>query len=192
MLQSLSSAGPAASVPLPTRGATTQELLVAEPDATKLRAALKLRLTRAIATSAAGMPAPKLISGPNGRYVAVPFVRTVRPDGCERIFWGEASEPFAVAATFDPDAARPSLIEMPSLADAKRGIARGASFDMPPDLADLMNGLNSSDATQAMMTGKGSQGPGLGIRFICSFSLPAITICAMKGAMSPLPLWCQS
>jgi hypothetical protein len=68
---------------------------------------------------------------------------------------------------------------MPDLSDAKKGLARGASFDMPPGLANLMNGLNSSAAQQAMMTGAGGSTGGLGIRFICSFSLPAISICAM-------------
>jgi hypothetical protein len=122
---------------------------------------------------------PKLTSGPAGRYFVVPFVRTVKPDGCEKIFWGTPSDPFAVASAFDPDAARPSLIEMPSLADAKKGAARGATFDLPPDLANLMNGLSNNQATQNMMTGKSGPSGGLGIRFLCSFSLPVITICAM-------------
>ena len=34
------------------------------------------------------VPVPKLTSGPAGRYFVVPFVRTDRPDGCERIHWG--------------------------------------------------------------------------------------------------------
>jgi hypothetical protein len=154
-------------------------LLVLESVATQLRAALRLRLAQAVATSSVALPVPKLASGPNGRYFVVPFVRTVRPDGCERINWGNPSDPFAVAAAFDPDAARPSLIEMPSLADARRGAARGATFDMPPDLADLMNGLSNNSATQNMLKGSGSSSGGLGIRFLCSFSLPVITICAM-------------
>ena len=106
-------------------------------------------------------------------------MRTLRPDGCERIYWGQSSDPFAVAAAFDPDAARPVLIEMPDLAEAKKGLARGATFDLPPSLADLVNGLSSSSAVQSMWNGSGGPSGGLGIRFLCSFSLPAITICAM-------------
>ena len=68
---------------------------------------------------------------------------------------------------------------MPDLADAMKGSARGASFSMPPKLADLANGLTTSSAISAFMgTGKPPSG-GLGIGYICSFSLPAISICAM-------------
>ena len=59
------------------------------------------------------------------------------------------------------------------------GAARGASFDLPSDLADLVNGLNSNTAVQKMWSGGGGPSASLGIRFICSFSLPVITICAM-------------
>jgi hypothetical protein len=154
-------------------------LLVVETVAAQFRAALRLRLVQAVAASSAALPVPKLASGPSGRYFVVPFVRTIRPNGCEHIYWGSPSDPFAVAAAFDPEAARPSLIEMPSLADAKKGMARGATFDMPPDLADLMNGLTSNSAVQSMWSGGGGPSGGLGIRFLCSFSLPVITICAM-------------
>jgi len=169
------------STPLPASGklqAGAQSLLVVETVAAQIRAALRLRLVNAQAASSTAMPVPKLVSG-DGRYFVVPFLRTVRPDGCTRIYWGQPSGPFAVAAAFDPDAARPSLIEMPSLTDAKKGLARGAAFDIPPDLADLMNGLTSSSAVQKMWSGGGGPSGGLGIRFLCSFSLPVITICAM-------------
>jgi len=159
--------------------AGAQNILVIETVAAQIRAALRLRLVNAQAAASSAMPVPKLVSGPNGRYFVMPFLRTVRPDGCIRIYWGPPSEPFAVAAAFDPDAARPSLIEMPGLADAKKGLARGAAFDIPPDLADLMNGLASSSAVQKMWSGGGPPSGGLGIRFLCSFSLPVITICAM-------------
>ncbi len=176
VLSALVEADPTATVAMP---AGTPNVLVVESVAAQLRAALRLRLAQAIATSSGDMPIPKLASGPGGRYFVVPFVRTICPNGCERINWGSPSDQFAVAAAFDPDAARPALIEMPDLSDAKRGLSRGASFDMPPALANLVNGLNSSAATQAMMSGSGSSSGGLGIRFICSFSLPAISICAM-------------
>lgn len=172
LLTSLMKSDPTASVAMAD---TSLNLLVIETVATKLRAALRLRLAQAIATASGDMPIPKLASGPAGRYFLVPFVRTICPDGCERINWGARSDPFAVAAAFDPDAARPTLIEMPDLSDARRGLARGASFDMPPALANLVNGLNSS----ALMAGNGTLPGGPGIRFICSFSLPAISICAM-------------
>jgi hypothetical protein len=185
LLATLMSADPASTTPIslpPSQylQAGGGNLLVVESVAAQVRLALRLRLVQALTTSSSALPVPKLISAQNGgSYFVVPFVRTVRPDGCERIWWGQPSDAFAVAAAFDPDAARPSLIEMPSLADAKKGAARGASFDLPPDLADLVNGLNSNSAVQTMWSGGGGPSGGLGIRFICSFSLPVITICAM-------------
>jgi hypothetical protein len=146
LLATLMNTDPASTTPIalpPSQylQAGGSNLLVVENTAAQMRLALRLRLVQSLVASSSALPIPKLTSGPTGRYFVVPFVRTVRPDGCERIWWGTASDPFAVAAAFDPDAARPSLIEMPSLADAKKGSARGATFDLPPDLADLMNGL---------------------------------------------------
>lgn len=181
LLKALMKAAPQDRGPLPATAEVPANvgLLVIEGVAAQIRAAMRLRLAQAIATSTAAMPVPKLTSGPSGRYFLVPFVRTVKPDGCPRISWGAPSEPFAVAAAFDPDAARPSLIEMPGLADAKKGLARGATFDMPPDLANLANSLSNNAAVQAMWGGNGSAPGGGGIRFVCSFSLPVISICAM-------------
>jgi hypothetical protein len=153
-------------------------LLVVESVAAQIRTALS-QILAPVPTSASTLPTAKLISGPNGSYAVVPFVRVVRPDGCEKIFWGAPSAPFAVAAMFDPDAARPTLIEMPDLADAMKGSARGASFSMPPKLADLANGLTTSSAISAFMSKGTPPSGGLGIGYICSFSLPAISICAM-------------
>ena len=166
---------PPASVAFPPGGGN---LLVSESVAAQLRDALRMRAAQATATASSAVPVAKLVSGPNGRYVVVPFVRTICPNGCEKVFWGTPSDPFAVAAMFDPEASRPTLIEMPDLADAKKGLVRGASFNLPPSLADLVTGLNGKDSATGMLQGN-APGGGLGIGFICSFSLPAISICAM-------------
>lgn len=182
LLAALNSAYPSGPVTLPTiapLNASPISLLVVEAVASSLRAALQQRMIQAATVSAAEAPTPKLVSGPAGSYVAVPFVRVMRPNGCEKVFWGAASAPFAVAAMFDPDAARPVMIEMPDLKDAMKGSAKGASFKMPPGLADLANGLTSNSAISDLFN-KGTQpSGGLGIGYICSFSLPVISICAM-------------
>ncbi len=154
-------------------------LLVLESTAAKLRDALRQRLAQAISASSSALPVAKLTSGPSGSYVVVPFVRTICPNGCEKISWGSPSEPFAIAALFDTDAARPTLIEMPDLDDARKGFARGATFKLPPKLADLANGLSTSSAVNALWNSGKQPSGGLGIGYICSFSLPAISICAM-------------
>jgi hypothetical protein len=170
--------GPVSLPAAPGLPAGSANLLVSATVAAQLQGALRLR--QAQAATADAMPTPRLTSGPAGRYAVVAFARTIRPDGCERIYWSQPSAPFALAALFDPAAARPSLIEMPDLADARKGLARGASFKLPANLADLVNGLSNSAATKAMWNGSGSApSGGLGIGFICSFSLPVISICAM-------------
>jgi hypothetical protein len=183
LLASLTQGEPTDDVALPASApvdAGARNLLVTEADAAQWRAALKARLTRAVIAVNKTLPAPKLVSGFPSRYFVQPFVRVLRPDGCECPFWGKPSEVFAVAAFFDTSAARPRLIEMPDLADAQAGLAQGATFNLPPKLADLVNSLGSSSAAQNLWKGSAGQGSGgLGLRFICSFSLPAIMICAM-------------
>jgi hypothetical protein len=182
LMKSLTKSDPTQNATLPESAPVASQacnLLVVESAAAQLRAALKARLVHNIAATTASLPLPKLISGGPARYVATPFVRVNRGDGCECPYWGAPSEAFAVAAFFDPAAARPRLIEMPDLSDALQGAARGASFDMPPGLADLVNSFSTADAAQGLLKGGGGQPTKLGLRFICSFSLPAIMICAM-------------
>ncbi len=182
LLASLTQRGDSSAVTLPSSAPTSakaRNLLVSEAAATQLRAALKARLTKAVVSANKTLPVAKLASGYPTRYFVQPFVRVLRPDGCECPFWGKPSEVFAVAAFFDSSAARPRLIEMPAISDAKAGLAQGATFDLPPDLADLVNSLGSSSAAQDLWKGSVSSSGGLGLRFICSFSLPAIMICAM-------------
>ena len=181
LLSSLNEAYPTGTVELSAANGLPDfpfNLLVVENVAAQIRAALSQRES-SDAASPSTLPTAKLISGPTGSYAVVPFVRVVRPDGCEKTFWGAPSLPFAVAAMFDPDAARPTLIEMPDLADAMKGSACGASFSMPPKLADLANGMSTSSAIGAFLKSGALPPSGLGIGYICSFSLPAISICAM-------------
>ena len=103
----------------------------------------------------------------------------VNDAGKEQIQWADEqcrSLQFRVAAPFDPEASRPSLIPMPSLRDLKRGLAKGASILTPGDTFDLINGLNLKKGASEDVVG---EGPKLGIQWICSFSLPVITLVAM-------------
>ena len=68
---------------------------------------------------------------------------------------------------------------MPSLADLKRGLAKGASMITPPDTFNLMNSLKLNKGAGPDALPDSEPGPGLGIQWICSFSLPVITLVAM-------------
>jgi hypothetical protein len=79
-----------------------------------------------------------------------------------------------VAAPFDPEASRPQTIQMPTLADLKRGLAKGVTFLAPKDLADKLKTVSMDIPPEEK-----ASGGGLGMDWIISFSLPVINICAM-------------
>jgi len=128
------------------------------------------------------IPLPKFTQNAADLYQILPFVRTKNDCGCEVIHWGEAgsrSVGFRVAAPLDPEASRPALIQMPSLGDLRRGLAKGAAMITPADTFDLMNKLKLSKGASADAVPEDTSGDGLGIQWICSFSLPVITLVAM-------------
>jgi hypothetical protein len=171
------STAPTDSVQLPSQYVSSGVgLLIGETDAAALRSALQLRLAAAWTIAVGQFPVAKYPPG-DTQFMVRPFVRTIRTDGCERIYWGNYSAPFVLATAFDPDATRPVLIQMPELDDAKRGMARGAAFAMPPKLAGLVNSLTGKQSVQDTIDGNQPQGLQLGM--ICSFSIPIITISAM-------------
>jgi hypothetical protein len=96
---------------------------------------------------------------------------------CDPII-SQPSAYFIFAKVFDTDApARKIRIEMPSigLKDLRKH-KRGVAFQLPPDLNNLLNRVNSG-----MLKGGGlaDAGAPLGIAMICTFSIPIITICAL-------------
>lgn len=100
------------------------------------------------------------------------FVRAVVGPGCSpQIVWSDDSEPFRILPWWDGDGPV-AQIKLPDLANLKR-IKPSVSFAMPPALADLLNG-----DMKKLKDGEKSGGPAMGIYWLCSFSIPAITICA--------------
>lgn len=116
---------------------------------------------------------PRYQQNPGDSYYIKPFVRYRDDKGCEQIVWGGNSEAFRVAAPFDPEASRPQAIQMPKLSDLKRGLAKGATFIAPKDLAATLKNIGLE------MPPTEKNGNSFGLEWIISFSLPVITICAM-------------
>lgn len=116
-------------------------------------------------------------SGVEARYVVRAFIR-LKPDhpGCPgRLVWSDYSEPFTIAPWFESSGAPVPVIPLPDLMDRAQ-LARvrpTVAFALPPRLAALLR----TDAKD-LRDGKGSGGNGLGLGWICSFSLPIITLCA--------------
>jgi hypothetical protein len=163
-------------------GTIELSLLITQSDAQEIRALLGQRLREQTLAKVREIPLPKFTQGAGDLYQIAIFVRSLNDEGKEQIQWADArarSIPFRVAAPFDPEASRPALIQMPTLADLKRGLAKGVSILTPGDTFDLMNSLKLGKGATPDAVPDEEPGPGLGLQWICSFSLPVITLVAM-------------
>lgn len=162
-------------------GSLAYSLYMTPGDAQEIRHVLDQRVLDHATSNAQEIPLPKFQQGENDVYQIVPFVRAKDDHGIERIVWADddaRSQKFRVAAPFDPNASRPSLIQMPSLKDLRKGMAKGVSMITPADTFSLMNALNLKKGASEDVLPEG-EGSKLGIQWICSFSLPVITLVAM-------------
>jgi hypothetical protein len=90
-----------------------------------------------------------------------------------RTVWSEYSEPFVIAPWYEGSGAPPTQIALPDLTpELLKSLKPNVSFTVPPALQGLLMG-NPKD----LMEGK-KGGSTLTVGWICSFSLPIITLCA--------------
>lgn len=162
--------------------AADSQLFFNEAQAMRLRELLFERSTALTKDYVDSLQIPRYRQNAGDIYYIKPFVRYLDPHGCEQIVWGGNSEPFRVAAPFDPEASRPQAIQMPKLSDLKRGLAKGATFVAPKDLAAQLKKIGME------MPPTEKTGNSFGLEWIISFSLPVITICAMLLLMIVLNL----
>jgi hypothetical protein len=104
-------------------------------------------------------------------YEVKGFVRLKGHGECpEKIVWSGYSEPFRILPWWDGDG--PGVkIKLPAMSQLKR-ISPNVSFEIPPKLGKVL----SSDLSKVI--DKEEPGGGLELGWICSFSLPIITLCA--------------
>ena len=170
-----------ALLPAPASGSLSFSLYISPGDAQELRSLLDQRVLDNTLNKANEIPLPKFGQGKDDCYQAVSFVRIEDTCGHEQIVWADAgarTELFRVAAPFDANASRPSLIQMPSLSDLRGGFAKGVSMITPADTFDLLDKLNLKKGVGPDLVTP-NDSPSLGIQWICSFSLPVITLIAM-------------
>jgi hypothetical protein len=108
------------------------------------------------------------------RFAVRAFIRVRGPSGCpDKLAWSPYSEPFRVLPWWDGDGpgTRISLPDMSQLKKVKPNVA----FEMPPAIANL---LKRDMKKLADGEGDESDTQGLQIGWLCSFSIPFITICA--------------
>ncbi len=152
-------------------GAPQPEMIAAWPAlaadrAARLRRALSAALRARFAQVAGG--AAGRYDEPGAQYVLRAFVR-LKADagGCARTLWSAPSEPFRIAPWYDDAGAPPVRIALPDpTRDFLKSLKPNVAFAVPASLQALLAG-NPKD----LADGKGSPG-GVGIGWICSFSLP--------------------
>jgi len=116
-------------------------------------------------------------NGAEPRFVVRAFIR-LKPehDGCpSRLVWSDYSDEFTIAPWFESSGAPVPVIPLPDLMDREqlKRVKPTVAFALPPKLAKLLQG-----EAKDLMEGKGSGEGGIGLGWICSFSLPIITLCA--------------
>lgn len=99
------------------------------------------------------------------------FVRLKGHGDCaEKLVWSGYSEPFRILPWWDGDG--PGVkIKLPSMSQLRK-IKPNVSFEIPPKIGKVLSG----DLTK-VIDGE-EPGGGLELGWICSFSLPIITLCA--------------
>lgn len=141
------------------------------------RQRLGAALSRAVAKRFAEMKRqPGRFDEPNAQYVIRAFVRVKADGACPpRTEWSAYTEPFVIAPWYEGDGAPPVQVSLPDVTDRNllKSLKPNVAFVVPPPLQNLLSG-NPKD----MLEGKGSTGTDLTLGWICSFSLPIITICA--------------
>lgn len=112
------------------------------------------------------------------QYKLRAFVRVKRDDGCPpELVWTAPSEPFTIAPWYASGALPPVRIPLPDVMDRTllKNLKPNVAFGVPKNLFNVMNG---NDAKKLVDGEGGEGGPGFNLDWICSFSIPIITICA--------------
>ena len=126
----------------------------------------------------------KLVQGrkrfdtPDAQYQLRAFVRVQRQDGCPpELVWSEYSRPYVIAPWHEPnDAVPPIQISLPDVSSraALKSLKPNVAFVMPEGLYDLIN-QSADDFLDKAVRKSDDSGA---IEWICSFSIPIITLCA--------------
>jgi len=120
---------------------------------------------------AAIMPDTPKYDGDDRIYAVRGFVRVKGPPGCaSKLVWSDYAEPFRILPWWDGDGPA-TKISLPDVTNF-RSLKPNVSFVLPGPLANLLQGDMSK-----LKDGDGST-DGPAIAWLCSFSLPIITLCA--------------
>jgi hypothetical protein len=114
---------------------------------------------------------PGRFDDPEARYVLRAFVRLKPENDCPpKTVWSDYTEPFVIAPWYE-GAGSPAQIPLPDVGLLK-ALKPNVSFLLPPKLQNLLGG-----DPKKMQDGE-LDDSGLELGWICSFSIPIITLCA--------------
>ncbi len=139
--------------------------------ADRIRQAVKGRLQQRLKDTA---PPGKRFDDERAVYQARAFVRAYCQEGCPpKLVWSAPTAPFTIAPWWE-NGGPVHTISLPDLdQESVKKLKPNVAFTLPPSLA----GLLSNNSMKDLKDGNGNPSS-LGIGWICSFSLPAITLCA--------------
>jgi hypothetical protein len=107
----------------------------------------------------------------SAQYAVRAFIRVRGHEGCpSKLVWSDYSESFRILPWWESDGPA-TKIALPDIADLKK-IKPSVAVQMPATIANLLKG-----DPKKLAEGDGENNP-IGLAWICSFSIPAITICA--------------
>lgn len=115
---------------------------------------------------------------PGVQYQVRAFVRVRRPGCPPDTWWSPYSQPFEIAPWHENNGKVPPVrVELPDMnRDALKALKPNVAFVLPPALYDF---LEKNKLNNFLPDGSASRGDGsLTIEWICSFSIPIITLCA--------------
>jgi hypothetical protein len=141
-------------------------------------AALEIQEAAAAAVSAriaALRPQEGRYTNPRSRYALRAFARVRHRPGCPpEVAASPESEPFCIAPWYEGKGP-PTPIALPEMnMDALKRLKPNVTFAVPRELQALLDLNDPKD----LADGKGKSATGLAVDWICSFSLPVITLCA--------------
>lgn len=112
------------------------------------------------------------------RYQLRAFIRVRCQEGCPpKLIWSGYSAPFSIAPWYEGGPAPPTQVNLPDALDGNllRSLKPNVSFIVPERLANVLN----SNSPKSFLDGSAGKGDGsITFDWICSFSIPLITICA--------------
>lgn len=112
------------------------------------------------------------------RYRLRAFIRVRGEPGCPpTIVWSDSSAVFTIAPWYESGDAPPVQVRLPDPTDRNflKKVKPNVAFVMPEG---LFNMLNRSDPKDLQAGSAQAGGPSIGLQWICSFSIPIITLCA--------------